>query len=106
MNFSPKWPFSRSKNHFSGGPKQCWVGPKHAPGTPGIPKKFQVLLRPNHNPYCVGISIGSAGIFFWSVGILIGSVGILIGSVGTLIGPVGVLIGFVGILIGYNFQKN
>ena len=29
----------------------------------------------NHNPYCVGILIGSAGIFIWSVGIII--VGIL-----------------------------
>ena len=43
MNFCPKWHVSRSKNTFFGWAKVAQSGPKHAPGTPGIPKKFQVF---------------------------------------------------------------
>ena len=44
---TPKWPFCWSKKLFSGGPKVGHVGPKHAPGTPGIPKKVSSVWRKN-----------------------------------------------------------
>ena len=40
---SSKWPFCRSKKHFLGAPKWAMlVQNMPLPGTPGIPKKFQV----------------------------------------------------------------
>ena len=45
-------PLTEAKNYFSGGPKVGQVGhagPKHAPGTPGIPKKFQVFPMGFHS---------------------------------------------------------
>ena len=43
MKTRPKWPFGRIKKHFLSGSKVSHIGLKYAPGTPGIPKKFQVF---------------------------------------------------------------
>ena len=69
MKSHPKWPFCRTKKHFSCGQKVGHVGQKHAPGTPGIPKKFQVftgkfhihifILRQN---VCAGACLGQSKI--------------------------------------------
>ena len=48
MKSHPKWPFCRTQKHFSCGQKVGHVGQKHAPWTPGIPKKFQVFAGKFH----------------------------------------------------------